>query len=167
MWNLISEQLKGHPERLAVARVLVENGLSVKGDKIYCNEIRIPAIEVARAAKVDRRTVTETIRTINEREKLREIFSNLRSAGYSLKQIAQNLGFGVVEITPKDPKTVGILAEAAALIAEEGISIRQALVDDPELSPEPQLTLITEKPLPGELIPKFLRIKGRPKVTIY
>lgn len=167
MWSQILEHLKGHPERLAVAKVLVENGLSVKGDKIYCNEIRIPAIEVARVARVDRRTVTETLRTINRIEPLRRIFSNLRSAGPSLRQIAPHLGFGVVEITPKDPKTVGILAEAATLIAEEGISIRQALVDDPELSPEPQLTLITEKPLPGEVISRFLKIKGKPKVTIY
>ncbi len=167
MWNVILNHLKSHPERLSIAKILVENGLCVKGDNIFCNEIRIPFIEVARAAKVDRRTVTETIRIINKRESLKEIFSNLRSSGPSLKEIARHLNFGVVEITPKDPKSVGILAEAATLIAEQGISIRQALVDDPELSPEPQLTLITEKPLPGELISRFLTIKGKPKVTIY
>jgi elongation factor Tu len=30
------------------------------------------------------------------------------------------------------------------------------LVDDPELSPEPKLSLIVEKKIPGELIPEFL-----------
>jgi predicted regulator of amino acid metabolism with ACT domain len=167
MWHIILEHLKRHPERLSVAKILVENGFSIKGEKIFCNEIRIPYVEVARVAKVDRRTVTETIQIINAREPLRKIFSNLRSFGPSLKEIARHLGFGVAEITPNNPKTVGILADAATLIAEQGISIRQALVDDPELSPEPQLTLITDKPLPGELISNFLKIKGSPKVTIY
>ena len=49
----------------------------------------------------------------------------------------------------------------------QNISIRQALVDDPELSPEPKLVLIAEKKIPGELIPEFLRIKGVEKVSVY
>jgi len=52
-------------------------------------------------------------------------------------------------------------------MAERNISIRQAIVDDPELSPEPKLTLIAEKKIPGDLIPEFLKIKGVDKVSIY
>lgn len=40
------------------------------------------------------------------------------------------------------------------------MSIRQAIVDDPELSPEPKLSLIVEKKIPGELIPELLNVKG-------
>ena len=39
MWSNIRKCLGGYPERLKVARVLVENGLSVKNGKIYLNEI--------------------------------------------------------------------------------------------------------------------------------
>ncbi len=77
------------------------------------------------------------------------------------------MDFGVVEITPVDAKTPGILAKASSLIADKNISIRQAIVDDPELSPEPKLLLITEKKMPAELIPEFLKIKGVSKVSIY
>jgi predicted regulator of amino acid metabolism with ACT domain len=73
----------------------------------------------------------------------------------------------VVEITPINAKTPGILAKSASLIADKGISIRQAIVDDPELSPEPRLVFITEKKIPGELIPKFLKIHGVAKVAVY
>jgi len=41
------------------------------------------------------------------------------------------------------------------------------LVDDPELSPEPKLTLIADREIPGELIPEFLKIKGVAKVSVY
>ncbi len=167
MWNTIAERLKHYPERLRVARILVENGLSVKDEKIFCNEIEIPAVRVARVAGVDRRTVIETVKTIAQDPSLKELFKHIRSAGLSLKEVAKHLGLGVVEITPHDPKTVGILAGASLIIAEAGISILQALVDDPELNPEPRLTLVTEKKIPGDLIPRILKVKGEEKVSVY
>ena len=94
------------------------------------------------------------------------MFKQIRSAGLSLKEIAKDLGFGVVEIPPDDPRTVGILAGTFSIIAAAGISIRQALVDDPELNPEPRLTLVTEKKIPGDLIPRILEVKGVEKVSV-
>ena len=52
------------------------------------------------------------------------------------------------------------------LLTREGLSIRQAIVDDPELSPEPRLTLIVEKKIPGKLIPKLLKISGVAKISV-
>lgn len=167
MWEKVSEYLKDYPERLLVARVLVENGLNIKNAKVYCNDIEIPIVKVARVANVDRRTVVETLRMIRKNDELRLIFTHIRSAGISLREIARPLNLGVVEITPEDPKIVGILANAASIIAEEGISIRQALTDDPELSPEPKLTLIADRKIPGSIIPKFLKVKGVAKVSVY
>jgi len=167
MWNRITGYLETHPERLLVAKLLVENGLSVRNGKIYCNEIEVPPIRIARVSKVDRRTVTETIKAIDGNPDLQVIFKNIRSAGHSLKEIARHLNLGVVEITPVDAKIPGILARSATLIAEKNISIRQAIVDDPELSPEPKLTLVTETKIPGELVPEFLKIRGVAKVSIY
>jgi len=167
MWNTIKKHFENYPERLKVARILVENGLSVKNGKIYLNEIEIPSTRIARVAGVDRRTVNETINTIRANRELRLIFEGLRSAGHSLKEIAKYLELGVVEITPTDARTPGILANSAMILAKNGLSIRQAIVDDPELSPEPRLTLIMEKKVPGELIPEFLKVKGVAKVSVY
>ncbi len=167
MWSKIVEHLEGYPERLSVARVLIENGLNIRDERIYCNDIEIPPVRIGRAAKVDRRTVAETVKMIEENPDLRIIFRNIRSAGHSLKEIARHLNLGVVEITPLNAKIPGILAKSASLIAEMNISISQAIVDDPELSPEPKLTLIAETKIPGELIPKFLKIKGVAKVSVY
>jgi predicted regulator of amino acid metabolism with ACT domain len=167
MWSTIKKYLENHPERLKVARVLVENGLSVKNTKIFLNEIEIPPTRVARVAGVDRRTVNETLKVINANRELRKIFEGLRNAGHSLKEIAKHLDLGVLEITPVDARIPGILANSALILAENGLSIRQAIVDDPELSPEPKLTLIVEKKIPGELIPKFLKVNGVAKVSIY
>ena len=167
MWSNIKKCLEGSSERLKIARVLVENGLSVKNGKIYLNEIEIPPVRIARVAGVDRRTVIETLGAIKTNRELRLIFEGLRSAGHSLKEIAKYLNLGVIEITPVDAGIPGILAKSATILSENGISIRQAIVDDPQLSPEPKLTLIAEKKIPGELIPKFLAIDGVAKVAVY
>jgi predicted regulator of amino acid metabolism with ACT domain len=167
MWTNAKKYFENHPERLKVARVLIENGLGVRNGKIYLNEIEIPPVRVARAAGVDRRTVIETLKAIGSNRELRLIFEGIRSAGHSLKEIARHLNLGVVEITPEDARMSGILAGSAMILAKNGLSIRQAIVDDPELSPEPKLTLIAERKIPGELIPELLNVKGVAKVSIY
>ena len=167
MWNQITHQLQEYPERLKVARVLIENGLSIQNNKICLNQIEIPPVRIARVAGVDRRTVNETLNSINANLELKLIFEEIRPAGASLKEIAKHLNLGVLEITPVDAKSPGILSNAAMLLNKAGLSIRQAIVDDPELSPEPKLTLIVEKRIPGELIPELLKIPGIAKVSVY
>lgn len=167
MWERIRSTLESYPERLRVARTLLENGLSIHGDRVFLNQIEIPTAKIARAAGVDRRTVGETVRMVNTDSQLRTIFSQLESAGASLRGIAKQLGLGVVEITADDPNKVGILAGAARLLAEAGISIRQALVDDPDLDPDPKLVLIAGGTVPGTIIPELLKIEGVAKVSVY
>jgi predicted regulator of amino acid metabolism with ACT domain len=167
MWNKIKTQLEQYPERLKVARVLIENGLSAKGNKIYLNLIEIPPVRIARVAGVDRRTVNETLNTIKANPELRMIFEEIRPAGASLKEIAKHLNLGVVEITVVNARSPGILSNAAMILNRAGLSIRQAIVDDPELSPEPKLTFIVERKIPGELIPELLKITGVAKVSVY
>jgi predicted regulator of amino acid metabolism with ACT domain len=167
MCNKIKNQLQEYPERLKVARVLIENGLSAKNDKIYLNQIEIPPVRIARVAGVDRRTVNETLNTIQTNPELKMIFEEIRPAGHSLKEIAKHLNLGVLEITPINAKSPGILSNAAMLLNRAGLSIRQAIVDDPELSPEPKLTLIVEKKIPGELISELLKISDVAKVSVY
>ena len=167
MWEKIRKELGSHPERLKVARLCLESGLAIRGEGIYLNQIEIPTARIGKAANVDRRTVVETARMISKNPTLREIFEGLQPAGPSLRGISKQLGLGVVEITADDPRTVGILAGSSKLLADAGISIRQALVDDPELVPEPKLTLIGDRSVPGTIIPKMLKIRGVAKISVY
>jgi predicted regulator of amino acid metabolism with ACT domain len=167
MWERIHNLFEAHPERLHVARFLLQNGLSVRGDKIYVNEVEVPILKVARVVGVDRRTIRETIRAINMDKEIKLVFSGLESAGPSFRGVAKQMGLGVVEIASDNPNEIGILANAARVLAEHGISIRQALVDDPEMNPDPKLTLIGDRVIPGKAIPLILKIRGVAKVSVY
>lgn len=167
MWSAVEKYFRRTPERLKVARALLELGLCIKEDKkIYCGPIEVSSIKMARALGIDRRVIGKTIRQILSETDLREVFTKVRPAGPLFRDVAKKFGFGVIVITA-DPKTVGIVASATTLIAHEGISIRQILAEDPELFPEPKLTIITEKEVPGHIIPKLLRIVGVKGVHVY
>lgn len=166
MWDRIKHKFEKFPARMAVARKIVELGLRVaENEKIYCGDVEISDVALARSAGVDRRTIKTTVEVILQDKQLRDIFMNLYPAGSLLKNVAKNLGFGVVEIEAQ-AGDAGILASATKLISQKKISIRQAHAGDPELEEHPRLTIITEKPVQGELINDFLNIPGVKKVSI-
>ncbi len=166
MWRQISHRLDEYPGRLKVARALVELGLSVKEGKIFCGEVEQSELKMARAIGVDRRTVRETAELIESDPMLQPVFKGLKPAGPFLPNVARFLGYRVIEIYA-DPHAVGIVTEASSLISQEKISIRQAVADDPDLVPEPKLTLVVEREPSGEAIQKMLKIPGVTKVATY
>jgi uncharacterized protein len=167
LWNKIVTAMAHHPERLQVVKTLLENGLAIRQSRIYLNEIEMPVVKVARIAHVDRRTVGEAIKSIESKPELRSLFEKLGSAGISLKGVAHDLGLGTVEILVENPAKSGIIAGATTILSRAGISIRQALVDDPDLVPEPKLVLIADRAVPGELVTKLRDIPGVVRVSLY
>ena len=159
MWKKISKHFKGYPKRKKVAQKMLEYGLRVKNNKICCGDIELSDSKIARAFEIDRRSVMATVDTINKNPDLKEIFSKLLPTCH-LKQVASDLKWGVIEIIPEDPSEPGILSEVAKIIAENNISVRQAIVDDFELSEEPRLFVITEKQIPGKIIPLIRNSPG-------
>ena len=167
MWEELNLKFKKYPARMAVAQKMIELGLRLdENKKIYCGNLKISDAALANAAHVDRRVIKSTIKTITEDQKLLEIFSNITPAGTLLKNIAKNLGLGVIEIEVGE-ENEGILASASALISSKNISIRQAYASDTELTTTPILTIITEDLVPGDLINEFLQIPGVIRVSIY
>jgi predicted regulator of amino acid metabolism with ACT domain len=52
-------------------------------------------------------------------------------------------------------------------VASYGLSIRQAISDDPYFVEDPKLTIITEGRIPGDLVRQLTEIAGVKKVTVY
>jgi len=167
MWRQIADRLTDYPGRQKVARALVELGLAIKdGKTICCGGIELSDVKIARHLNVDRRTVRDTAELIASDPTLGPLFAKLKPAGPFLADVAKFLGYSVIEIYA-DPHTVGVVAQAAALVAQENIAIRQAVADDPDLTPEPKLTLVIEKEPSGATLQRLLKIKGVIKISTY
>lgn len=166
-WEHLNRVFGDYPGQLKVVRVLFSRGLRVGEDgKILCGDMRIPSTQVAKEAGVDRRTVEMTARTLLRDEKLRPLFSHLEPMPY-LRGVAHHLGLGVVEITAEDATKPGILHEVAEVLARFRVSVRQMVADDPHLIPLPRLTVVTDRPLPGEVIEELRALPSVRSVIVY
>lgn len=166
MWRQIAKYFNAYPKRRKLAQKMLEYGLRVSGDKIYCGEIELSNSKIARVFNVDRRIIADTIDTINEKKELQKVFSKLRPTCH-LSNVAKEMNWGVIEIIPEDPSMPGILADVAKVVADANISIRQAIVDDFEFTEEPKLFIITENQVPGILIPNIRKINGVKAIVMY
>jgi predicted regulator of amino acid metabolism with ACT domain len=165
LWGLIKDEFDGYPAQERVARLMMEHGLSVKGGRIYCGDVRLSATALADASGTDRRAVNVTVTAIEGNRKLRRIFENLLPT-CSFKTVAPQMGWGVLEILPEDVSSPGIISRVTTIIADEGISIRQAMADDPQMHQNPRAFIITERPIPARLLPKIKSLKGVRGVVI-
>jgi len=167
MWEKLNIKFKKYPARMRVAKKMFELGLRLDDNKdIFCGNLKINHVSLANAANVDRRAIKSTIDVICGDEDLSEIFKNIIPAGTLLKNIAKSLGLGVIEIeVGKDNE--GILSSTTALISSKGVSIRQAYAEDTKMEEFPVLTVITEEPVPGDIINEFLKIDGVKRISVY
>ncbi len=167
MWSIIQEKFKHHPAQEKVIRLLLERGFQINDEgRVVSGSIEMPHTQIAHEIGVDRRVVDATCETISKEPKLRQIFQNIHTIPF-LKDVAPYLGLGVIIITPEDAARKGLLGSVATAVAEHGTIIRQAVSDDPYLTENPQLTIITEGRVSGELVAALTKIKGVKSVTVY
>ena len=152
MFDEIMGKFEGSPSQQAVIRLLLERGFSVNDDgRVVSGGIEIPNTGIAREIGVDRRVVDSTTTAILDDDELRRIFQNISSIP-SLMDLAPVLDLSVLTIEPNDAERSGIVAKVTGLLAERGISIRQTITEDPEFTDEPLLYVVTDDPLPGDLL---------------
>ncbi|WP_338103441.1 amino acid-binding protein [Methanolapillus millepedarum] len=167
MWEPIRIKFEKYPAQEKVVKLLFERGFQVNSEgKVVSGNIEIPHVQIGKEVRVDRRVVDATAKHILEDEMLFDIFKNVKSIPF-LADVAPHLNLGVVVITPDDGADVGIISNVTRIISDAGLSIRQAVSDDPYFTDNPKLTIITNEKIPGNLVERILKAKGVKGVSVY
>lgn len=166
MWQVLIDHFRRYPAQERVVRLMIQYGLHIRDDKIHAGNVEVADTAVARAANVDRRIVRSTVETIIADPQLQRVFTRFQPT-LDLKDVAPELGCGVIEIIPTNASRPGILAGVSRVISEARLSIRQAIVEDPDFTEEPRLYVVTEDRVPGTLIPVLQAVEGVKGVTVY
>jgi len=167
LWSQIERYFKDLPAQLKVAKLLFERGFQVRGDgKVVSGGIEIPHTQIAKEVEVERRAVDSTVHTILSKPELKRIYTNLRQV-CSLQEVAREFNLGVIVFVPENAQKTGIIANVTRKVSEKGLSIRQALAEDPSISAQPKLTLIIEGEIPPELISEIRKLQGTRSITMY
>ena len=164
MDNILSA-FSGFPSQEKVAQMMIRHGIRVADGKAYCGDIELSDSALGRAAGVDRRVIRSTIERIGSNEKLSAVFSKLISIPL-FSDAASEIGCSTLEIIPTDATIPGILADAASIIYKAGVSIRQAVVDDPGLGKDAHLIIVMDGQLPPEYIPVLKASRGVKQIVI-
>jgi len=152
MWPNIKKEFSRQFVRPDVVRKMIECGMRVSEDlKIYVDDVEVDYTAVARAVDVDRRVVKQTVEQIRKSRYLYSLFSNLRPLGASLANVVSLLGYSAIVIEA-DPKSPGVMAAVAEILSRNGMVVRQALADDPEMVSDAKMTLVVEGQLSGQTI---------------
>jgi len=148
-----------------VAEFLLRKGIRVSQDlRFFFGDIEVSSASIARSLGLDRRVVSEAAGTIMKNPELMRVYSKL-SATLLLRDVASELGFGAIEIMPKDAASKGIIAGVTRMIADSGISIRQITTEDPMFK-NAEMTVVTERPIPGELIERIMKLPEVKKLVV-
>ena len=167
MWSQIKAYFKDLPAQERVAQLLFERGFQVREDgKVVSGGIEIPHTQIGKEAAVERRAVDSAVQTILSKTELKNIYMNLRQV-CSLQEVAREFNLSVIVFIPKDASQTGIIANVTRIVSENGLSIRQALAEDPSISTQPKLTLILEGDIPSELINEIRKLPGTRSITVY
>jgi len=152
MWRNIKKEFSRQTVRPDVVRKMIECGMRVSDEmKIYVDDVEVDYTAVARAVDVDRRVVKQTMEQIRKSRYLYSLFSNIRPLGASLANMVSLLGYSAIVIEA-DPKSPGVMAAVAEILSRNGMVVRQALADDPEMVREARMTLVVEGQLSGQTI---------------
>ncbi|RLF58906.1 MAG: amino acid-binding protein [Thermoplasmata archaeon] len=165
MWKEIERYFSKYPAQRKVAIFLLKKGLRIKNTRVYCSNVEMSHSKLGKAIGVDRRVVDATVRRICKNESLKRIYENLEVIAF-YRDIAPKLGLGVVIITPDDASRKGILSGAAKVITDNGLTIRQAIADDPFLVEDPKLTIVTNEKIPGKVVEELKKVSGVRGITI-
>lgn len=154
------------PGQRRVVELMLERGFSVNSEgRVVSGDIEIPYTQIADEAGVDRRVVDSTTSTILDDEELEAIFRNIESIP-SLKNVAPVLGLSVLTIRVDDASSTGVVSTLTSVIADHGVSIRQAVTDDPYFTDEPRFTVITSGDVPGELVEDLAAVEFVEEVEV-
>ncbi|WP_227353057.1 ACT domain-containing protein [Haladaptatus salinisoli] len=152
MFDRIMQKFEGSPSQQRVIRLLLERGFSVSDEgRVVSGGIEIPNTQIAREIGVDRRVVDSTSDAILADEELRRIFQNISSIP-SLRDLAPVLDLSVLTIDVTDADQPGIVATVTTMLADNDISIRQTISEDPEFTDDPRLYLVTDEDIPGDVL---------------
>lgn len=169
MWKYIKDEFAKQPSQLKVVMKLISIGLRVvQADdeiKIFCDDIEIKPNSLAKALKVDRRVVVEVMEKIVRDNTLGPFFRELFPVA-NLGRASSKMGFGVIQIVPDSAKRPAIISGVSQIIASEGLSIRQVIVDDPEINEDPRGIIVTDSPVPPSLLPEIKKVPGVEAVVI-
>lgn len=161
---ILEEYFKDYPTRLKIIEGLYKRGISVKNNRFYVEDLEIPVSEIAKAFNVNRRTVYETIKAIEETKVIREIMGSIRPK-IDRVVVSQKLGNQIFLMTPRIGCFGSLLSRTFDILGKHAcnlVEIEGCNVDKKEYG----IRLIFQRPVSKTIVDQLTSIPFVDKMKI-
>ena len=161
----ITEFFKGQRAKQRVVETMLRYGMRVDhAGRIFAGPVEMAPAKFGRGLGIDRRVVIETAKEISKNKELFHIFYSLEPRAY-IANAAKSMGHDCIVIQ-SDPTLSGVVAQVTHVLAENKVPMRQITADDPDLFPDPVLTIIVQGKLSGKIINQLRALPAAHSISI-
>lgn len=164
MLLILEEYFRDHPTKMRIVEGLFDRGISVNNSKFYANGLEISVSEVAKYFKVNRRTVYETIKIIEDTPGVREIMAHMKPVP-SMKEVALLTGDQVVSLHVRPGFFSGVMYSLVCKIRPYGSYVKEFYALN-QNKKEILVRAILYRTVPKKLFQELSQVEGIEKIII-
>ena len=164
MLLILEEYFKEYPVKKRIVEGLYNHGISVVSGKFYLDKIELSVTEIANAFGVNRRTVYETLKLIENKEEIRQVMGKI-SPDVNISKVAPFMGNQVVTIYTTMGFFSKVFGEFIDTVRKYGCYMRE--VSGRNLGKdETFVRAIFYRPIPERIFTEIGKIEGIVKIII-
>ena len=164
MLLILEEYFKDHPIKKRIVEGLYRRGISVVDSKFYSDGIEIAISEVAKTFRVNRRTVYDTIRLIEDTPSIKTVMSKLLPAA-DISRISPLMGDQVVTVSISPGYFSKTMAGVMDVVKRYGSYVRE-IYGRNMIRNEVFLRAIFHHTVPKKIFEEMSKIEGVQKILI-
>ncbi|MEM0155470.1 MAG: HTH domain-containing protein [Thermoplasmataceae archaeon] len=164
MLLLLEEYFKSYPTRKRVIESLYDNGISIVNGKLFLRDIEISISEIAKSLAVNRRTVYETIKTVETNEVLRMVMSKLAPME-DIAKVAPVIGSQVIMVYTTPGFFSRVLSDFTEIVKSYGCNVRDIMGKNCGKD-DTYIRIVFYRTVPARILDKVGNIFGVSRVVI-
>ncbi len=164
MLLILEEYFKDHPIKRKIIEGLYERGISVNNGKFYISDIELSISEVAKSFKVNRRTVYDTIKIVENTPGVKEIMERLRPSP-NLAGVAPLMGDQVATLYISRGYFSKVMSSLLECVKKYGSYVKE-IYGRNQSRDSLILRTIFYRTVPREIFEELGRIEGIEKIVI-
>jgi predicted regulator of amino acid metabolism with ACT domain len=164
MLLILEEYFKNYPIKRKIVEGMYSRGISVNHGCLFLRDIEVPISEFAKALNVNRRTVYDTIKFIEEREEIKAVMSLIDPAP-DICKIAPLMGDQVVTIHAKQGYFSKVLNGSMDIFRKYGCYMKE-LYGRNSYRDETIIRAIFHKSVPAKVFAEVEKIGGVKQIVM-
>lgn len=161
---ILEEYFKDIPVKRRIVEGLFSHGISVRNGKFYVGDMEVSVTEVSKAFSVNRRTVYDTIRVIEERDEIKKVMANIQPVA-DIADIAPLLGNQVVMAHTSPGSFTSSFGKFVDIIRKYGCYVKEVNGRNIGKS-ESYMRAIFYRTVPSRIFDEMASIEGIQKLII-